>query len=252
MGKISWPGTLALILLEATAGWSLELTATGHDSRIDLLWEGGYAGYHVHRSDHAAGPFERLTSAPWKLTVYSDFLGENDRMCHYRFTHYSFLGFDPRRKRDRVCNYFENNRNISLINRAYCAANPGGHKGYSEPCWGLTGSDTPGGYAAHEPRRDNGTITPSAAISAIPYVPEESLATLRHFYHSYGARLWGPFGFKDAFNLDKDWFAQSYLAIDQGPIVVMIENYRTGLCRRLFMANPEIRPMLERIGWTEE
>jgi len=168
------------------------------------------------------------------------------------FTHYSFLGFDPRGKRDRYCNYFENSRNISLIHRAYCAANPGGHEGYSALCWGLTASDTPGGYTAHEPRHDNGTITPTAAISAMPYVPAESIATLRHFYHTYGTRLWGPFGFKDAFNLDKDWFARSYLAIDQGPIVVMIENHRTGLCWRLFMANPEIGAMLERIGWARE
>ncbi len=168
------------------------------------------------------------------------------------FTHYSFLGFDPRGKRDRFCNYFENNRNISLINRAYCAANPGQHKGYSELCWGLTASDTPGGYTAHEPRRDNGTITPTAALSAMPYTPAESMATLRHFYHVYGKRLWGPFGFRDAFNLDKDWFAQSYLAIDQGPIVVMTENYRTGLCWKLFMSNPEINPMLEKTGWRQE
>jgi len=168
------------------------------------------------------------------------------------FTQYSFLGFDPRGKRDRFCNYFENNRNISLINRAYCAANPGRHQGYSALCWGLTASDTPGGYTAHEPRNDNGTITPTAAICAMPYVPSESIATMKHFYHRYGKQLWGPFGFRDAFNLDKDWFAPSYLAIDQGPIVVMIENYRTGLCWRLFMANPEIDPMLARIGWKRD
>jgi len=169
------------------------------------------------------------------------------------FTHYTFLGFDPRGKRDRFCNYFQNNRNISLIHRAYCAENPGGHKGYSESCWGLTASDTPGGYTAHQPgRRDNGTITPTAAISAMPYVPKESIVALKHFYHTYGEKLWGPFGFKDAFNLDEDWVARGYLAIDQGPIVVMIENYRSELCWRLFMANPEIGEMLEKIGWKPE
>jgi hypothetical protein len=165
------------------------------------------------------------------------------------FTHYSFLGFDPRGKRDKYCNYFENNRNISLINRAYCIENPGNHKGYSNLVWGLTASDTPGGYKAHEPRRDNGTITPSAALSAMPYVPEESIATLKHFYYELGDRLWGEFGFRDAFNLDKNWFAESYLAIDQGPIVCMIENYRTGLCWKMFMSNPEIPVMLKKIGW---
>jgi hypothetical protein len=165
------------------------------------------------------------------------------------FTHYSYLGFDPRNKRDKYCNYFENNRNISLINRAYCKENPGKHKGYSELCWGLTASDTPGGYTAHEPRNDNGTIAPTAAICAMPYIPRESIATLKHFYHEYGDRLWGEFGFKDAFNLDKYWFAESYLAIDQGPIVCMIENYRSGLCWKMFMANPEIPKMLRAIGW---
>ncbi|MCP4258444.1 MAG: beta-glucosidase [Planctomycetes bacterium] len=165
------------------------------------------------------------------------------------FTHYSFIGFDPRGKKDKYCNYFENNRNISLINRAYCMENPDNHKGYSNLVWGLTASDTPGGYRAHEPRRNNGTITPSAALSAMPYVPEESIATLKHFYYELGDKLWGEFGFRDAFNLDKNWFAESYLAIDQGPIVCMIENYRTGLCWKMFMSNPEIPVMLKKIGW---
>lgn len=168
------------------------------------------------------------------------------------FTHYSFLGFDPRGKRDKYCNYFENNRNISLINRAYCKENPKNHKGYSELCWGLTASDTPGGYTAHQPNNDTGTITPTAAISAIVYTPAESIAAIKHFYYTHGERLWGEFGFKDAFNLDKDWYAESYLAIDQGPIVIMIENYRTALCWKMFMQNKEITQMLDAIGWKSD
>ncbi len=169
------------------------------------------------------------------------------------FTHYSFIGFDPRGWRDRFCNYFENNRAITRINRAYCIANPKGFKGYSALVWGLTASDTPGGYQAHAPgRKDNGTIAPTAALSAMPYTPKESMATLKHFYHAYGDRLWGEFGFHDAFNLSEGWFAKSYLAIDQGPIVCMIENYRTGLCWRMFMANPEIEPALVAAGWRRE
>lgn len=167
------------------------------------------------------------------------------------FTHYSFLGFDPRNKSDMYCNYFENNRNISLINRAYCIANPEDHAGYSELVWGLTASDNPWGYYAHQPlpEHDNGTITPTAAISAMPYVPEESKATLEHFYFTYGENLWGEFGFRDAFNLDVNWFATSYISIDQGTIVPMIENYRTGLCWDLFMQNTEIWAMLDSIDW---
>ncbi len=166
------------------------------------------------------------------------------------FTHYSHLGFDPRDKSDTFCYYFDNSRNISLINRAHCIDNPRGHAGYSDLVWGLTASFNPWGYSAHSPTSDNGTIAPTAALSAMPYVPAESLATLKHFYHVYGDRLWGPFGFVDAFNLTQDWFAPGHVAIDQGPILIMIENYRTQLCWNLFMANPEIQPMLDAIGWT--
>jgi len=166
------------------------------------------------------------------------------------FTHYSHLGFDPRDKSDKYCNYFDNSRNISLINRAYCIENPAGYTGYSDLVWGLTASFNPWGYKAHSPTNDNGTISPTAALSAMPYVPRESFAALKEFYHAYGDDLWGPFGFFDAFNLTQNWFAPGYVAIDQGPIVIMIENYRTQLCWNLFMANPEIQPMLDAIGWT--
>jgi hypothetical protein len=166
------------------------------------------------------------------------------------FTHYSYLGFDPRNKSDNYCNYFDNSMNISFINRAYCVENPGGYDGYSYLVWGLTASFDPWGYSAHSPTNDNGTIAPTAALSAMPYVPRASIATLKEFYYKYGEDLWGPFGFVDAFNLTQNWFAPGYVAIDQGPIVIMIENYRTQLCWNLFMANPEIQPMLDAIGWT--
>ncbi len=167
------------------------------------------------------------------------------------FTHYSYMGFDPRDKADYYANYFENSKNISLINRTYCINNPQNHTGYDSLSWGLTASDDPWGYSAHAPfSNDNGTITPTAALSAMPYLPEESMATLNYFYHTLGASLWGEFGFKDAFNPDQNWYAASYIAIDQGPIVVMIENYRTQLCWNLFMANPEIQPMLTALGFT--
>ena len=166
------------------------------------------------------------------------------------WTHYSFLGFDPRGKNDNYCNYFENSRNIALIDRAYCDDNPKGFAGYSNLVWGLTASYNPWGYAAHAPGgSDNGTITPTAAISSMPYTPAESLATLKHLYFTYGANLWGPFGFYDAFNLQENWYSNGYLAIDQGTITPMIENSRTGLCWDLFMTNPEITTMLENIGW---
>jgi len=166
------------------------------------------------------------------------------------FTHYSFLGFDPRNKRDNFCNFFEHNRNQTLVNRAYCINNPKRYVGYDSLTWGITASDNPWGYSAHEPLvNDNGTIAPTAALSSMPYTPFESISALKNFYRKYFNQLWGTYGFKDAFNLTQNWFANSYLAIDQGPIIVMIENYRTGLLWNLFMSNPEVQNALNLIGF---
>ena len=170
------------------------------------------------------------------------------------FAHYSYLGFDPREKKDQFCNYFVRNRNHAMIHHAHAIANPENHAGYSAECWGLTASDDPWGYSAHDPypTNDNGTVTPTAAVASMPYTPQESLDALRHFYRAHGQRLWGVYGFYDAFNLDQNWFAPSYLAIDQGPIVAMIENYRTGLLWDNFMQNSEIQPALDAIGFQED
>ncbi len=170
------------------------------------------------------------------------------------FTHYSHLGFDPRYRRDAYANYFENARNASLVHVAHCVDNPGRHAGYSAYAWGLTASADPGasGYDVHSPAHDNGTLAPTAALSALPFAPAESLAAFRQFYDVYRTWLWGSCGFLDAVNLDLGWVAPVYIAIDQGPILPMIENYRSGLCWRLFMSNPEIRPMLLAIGMYDE
>jgi hypothetical protein len=164
------------------------------------------------------------------------------------FTHYSNLAFDPRYKSDAFTNYFVNSRNFSLIHQAYSIDNPNEFVGYGAYAWGLTASLNPWGYLAHDPGNDNGTIAPTAALSAMPYTPKESLAALRHFYDEYGDGLFGSYGFKDAFNPTEDWYAGGYLAIDQGPIVCMIENYRSGLLWKLFMQNPEIKDMMTDIG----
>ncbi len=166
------------------------------------------------------------------------------------FSHYSFLGLDPRGLKDRYADYWEQNVAHTKINRAYCIENPKRWEGYGPDCWGLTASDEPqGGYGAHSPTNDNGTITPTAALSAFPYTPEYSMPVLRHFYEDLGKNLWGEYGFKDAFNLNRKWYAESYLAIDQGPIVVMIENYRTGLLWKLFMSHPDVLQGLKKLGF---
>lgn len=166
------------------------------------------------------------------------------------FSHYSFLGLDPRNLTDKYASYWEQNVNHTLINRQYCIENPLNYKGYGTDCWGLTASDNHQGYSAHSPTNDLGVITPTAAISSIPYTPEFSINAIRHFYYELEEILWGENGFHDSFNLTENWWASSYLAIDQGPIVVMIENYRSGLLWELFMSAPEIEQGLHKLGFS--
>jgi exo beta-1,2-glucooligosaccharide sophorohydrolase (non-reducing end) len=166
------------------------------------------------------------------------------------FTHYSYMGFDPHALTDRFTNYFDNNRNIVLLDHAYCIADPEKHAGYGADEWGLTASDDPFGYLAHQPngRDDNGTISPTGALASYPYTPEFSMAALKHYYRDRGAELWGPYGFRDAFNDDQRWVSPIYMGLDQGPIAVMIENGRTGLVWKYFMRNPEIKAMLDKLN----
>ena len=170
------------------------------------------------------------------------------------FTQYSFMGFDPRGIRDRYTDYFDNNRDIALIDLAYCEANPDHFEGYGANDWGLTASDDQLGYLAHAPNpsSDDGTITPTGALSSFPYTPEASMVALKFFYRTLGDRLWGVYGPRDAFNLGRNWFSPVYMGLDQAPIVVMVENYRTGLIWKLFMSNPEIQPMLTKIGFVAD
>lgn len=166
------------------------------------------------------------------------------------FSHYSFLGLSPKGLKDQYADYWKQNRNHTLINRAYCISNPKNFKGYGENCWGLTASDNHEGYNAHSPDNDLGVITPTAALSAFPYTPEYSMQALRHFYYTLGDKIWSEYGFVDAFNESENWYAKSHLAIDQGPIIVMIENYRSGLIWDLFMSCPEIFQGLKKLGFT--
>ncbi|HUN91026.1 MAG TPA: glucoamylase family protein [Burkholderiaceae bacterium] len=165
------------------------------------------------------------------------------------FAHYSFCGLDPRGLKDRYADYGDLNLRHVRIHQAHALANPGGFRGYGEGCWGLTASDDPDGYAAHAPDHDNGTISPTAALASMPYAPRESLRAARHFLATHGERAWGRYGFVDAFNEQRGWFADTYLAVDQGPIVAMIENHRSGLLWRLFMSIPEIQAGLRRLGF---
>ena len=166
------------------------------------------------------------------------------------FTHYSYMGFDPHSLTDSYTNYFENNRNIARINLAYSTENPGHHKGYGADAWGLTASDGPQDYVPQAPelKDDKGNITPTGALSSFPYTPDASMAAFKHHYRDLGAEIWGVYGPRDAINPDQNWVSPIFMGLNQAPITVMIENQRTGLIWKLFMSNPEIKPMLDRIS----
>ena len=163
--------------------------------------------------------------------------------------HFSFCGLDPRGLADRYADYWQQNVNHTRINYAYCVRNPHHYKGYGSDCWGLSAGDTPGGYDAHSPENDRGVITPAAALSSFAYAPRESMAALRHFYQDLGDRIWGRFGFVEGFSEQHDWYADTYVAISQGPILAMIENHRSALLWKLFMAIPEIQAGLKTLGF---
>lgn len=165
------------------------------------------------------------------------------------FAHYSFLGLDPHDLTDTYANYWAQNTAHAMINYKYCVDNPKDYAGYSSSVWGLTASDDNNGYADHAPDNDLGVISPTAALSSFPYTPQQSMAALQFFYYKLGDRIWKDYGFVDAFNLNVPWFADSFLAIDQGPIIVMIENYRSGLLWDLFMSCPEVKNGLMKLGF---
>lgn len=169
------------------------------------------------------------------------------------FTHYSFLGLDPHKMVDKYTNYFQNNQDIAKINYRYCVENPNNFEGIGKDSWGLTASDGPWGYKAREPKQesDDGTMAPTGAISSFPYTPEKSIAALKHYYRDNGKFLWGEYGFRDAFNLSEDWVAEIFMGLNQAPMVVMIENYRSGLLWNLFMKNKNVQQAISKIKQAE-
>jgi hypothetical protein len=166
------------------------------------------------------------------------------------FAHYSFMGINPNNLGDAWCSdYNAQNTAHAEINYTYCVTNPLGNAGYSNVCWGLTASDIPGGYTASSPTNDVGVIAPTAAVSSLPYTPTQSMNAIRFFYYTLGDKIWGTYGFADAFDLKAPWFASSHLAIDEGPIICMIENYRSGLLWNLFMSCPEVKTGMKSLGF---
>ncbi len=166
------------------------------------------------------------------------------------WSHYSFLGIDPHGLTDDYADYWQQVSGHALSNFAYAQADPKGYYGYGATCWGLTACDIPNGYQACSPNNDIGVIAPTAALSSMPYAPEASMSALRFMYYKLGDKIWNPrLGFQDSFRLDDPWYSGSYLAIDQGPVVIMVENHRSGLFWNLFMSCPEIKAGMRRLGF---
>jgi hypothetical protein len=234
----------------ATNGWALDhpirgwneclityvLAACAPRHAIDpMIYHSGFAAGPVYRNGHSYYGIELPLGMPYGGPLF--------------FAHYSFCGLDPRGLTDRYADYWEQNQRHVRINHAHCSVNPHHYRGYGDACWGLTASDDPGGYVAHAPDVDNGTISPTAALASFPYAPREAMQALRHFLAFRGGGLWGRYGLIDAFCETQDWYADTFLAIDQGPIIIMIENYRSGLLWRLFMSIPEVRVGLHKLGF---
>jgi hypothetical protein len=170
------------------------------------------------------------------------------------WAHYSYLGLDPRNLKDKYADYWQENKNQTLINWEWCTLNPGKFAGYSKECWGLSASYSVEGYAAHSPGETNdlGVISPTASLSSFPYTPKQSMDALKYFYYRLGDKIWGEYGFYDAFSEQYKYYPQRYLAIDQGPIVIMIENYRTGMLWNIFMSNDEIQRAISILGFSAD
>jgi hypothetical protein len=167
------------------------------------------------------------------------------------WSHYSYVGLDPRGLKDKYADYWEHNKNHTLINHDWCVENPKKFKGYGLNNWGLTASYSVTGYAAHMPGMENdlGVISPTAALSSMPYTPEYSMRAMKYWYNDLKDKVYGQYGFYDGFSETENWFPKRYLAIDQGPAVVMMENHRTGLLWKLFMSCPEVQQGLKKLGF---
>ncbi|RYY28913.1 MAG: beta-glucosidase [Sphingobacteriaceae bacterium] len=238
--------------------WIENFPVTGYNECLILYVLGGSSPMHgvpaaVYQDGWArSGEIETNIKPYGYLITLKHNVAVGDNVGPLFWSHYSYLGLNPKGLKDKYADYWLHNTNHTLINRAYCLQNPKNYKGYGENCWGLTASYSINGYAAHNSnlKDDLGVIAPTAAISSYPYTPKESMKVIRHLYEDLGDKVWGRYGFYDAFSETKNWFPHKYLGIDQGPQVVMLENARSGLLWNLFMSCPEVRTGLTKLGFT--
>src|SRR5690606_7208931 len=236
-------------------GWEMNFPVGGYNECLIMYVLAAGSPTHPIEADAYHKGWARNDSIKTNRTYYDlelvlDHYEHDDAPVGPLFwAHYSYLGLDPRNLTDRYGDYWKLNRNHALVHYRYCVDNPKGYEGYGENCWGLTSSYSMRGYAGHRPGNDLGVISPTAALSSFPYTPEESMKFLEFLYAPERDSLIGEYGPYDAFSFEHDWMLPRYLAIDQGPIPVMIENYRTGLLWDLFMRAPEVKAGLDKLGF---
>ncbi|MBA2746258.1 MAG: DUF3131 domain-containing protein [Flavisolibacter sp.] len=237
-------------------GWQMNFPVTGYNECLIMYVLAASSPTHAvppsvyHEGWARAGKIKDTVTA-YGHTLTLSHNGARDYGGPLFWSHYSFVGLDPRGLKDRYADYWENAKSHTLINRQWCVSNLLGYKGYGPQSWGLTSSYSLKGYAGHAPGKDRdlGVIAPTAALSSIPYTPEYSMEAMRNWYHNKGKELFGPYGFYDAFSETAAWYPQRYLAIDQGPIVVMMENFKSGLLWNLFMSCDEIQQGLKKLDF---
>jgi hypothetical protein len=237
-----------------TVGWAMDFPIQGYNECLIAYVLGASSPTHpispaAYHDGWARGGAIRDSRQAYGYTLGLRHNGADERGGPLFWAHYSFLGLDPRGLKDRYADYWRHNVTHTLLNYQYCVENPENCKGYGADNWGLTASYSMDWYAAHCPSDDRGVIAPTAAASSIAYTPGQSLRAIRHWFYDLGKDVWGPYGFYDAFSEEHHWFPRWNLAIDQGPMLVMIENYRSGLLWKVFMRAPEIGEGLARLGF---
>lgn len=237
-------------------GWEMNFPVTGYNECLIMYVLAASSPTHgvpaeVYHEGWARSGAIKDTVTTYGQTLVLQHHGDTKYGGPLFWAHYSYLGLDPRGLKDQYADYWQHNTAHTLINRAWCVENPLKYKGYGPQSWGLTSSYSMRGYAGHAPgeERDLGVIAPTAALSSMPYTPEYSMQAMKHWYEDMRDKIWGPYGFYDAFSETAGWYPKRYLAIDQGPIVVMMENHRSSLLWNLFMSCPEVKQGLRKLGF---
>lgn len=235
-------------------GWKMNFPVTGFNECLIMYIMAAASPTHtipaeVYHEGWARSGAINSESKPYGFPIKLSHNGQKGGVGPLFWSQYSYLGLNPEGLKDRYANYGDEARNHALIHHAYSIENPKNYKGYGDNNWGLTASYSVKGYAGHSPQEDLGVISPTAALSSYPFTPKETMKMIRHLYEDLGDKVWGEYGFYDAFSETYNWYPKRYLGIDQGPIVIMIENGRTGLLWDLFMSCPEVQAGLKKLGF---